>query len=71
MLDFEQVDKIFNKDLLDMITSPQGIGKNTDKSWIIDTTKQVNIENISKFFMSAVINGYNVLVIKKPLIKGA
>lgn len=70
-LELTQIDKIFNSDVLDKLTQPYGIGKNTEKAWILDTRKQTNFNNINQFLFAANVREFLCVMIKKPPIKGA
>lgn len=67
ILDLKQIDKVFNPYMLDMITVPQGIGKNTDKYWILNTARQIRDNNVNQFLFLAATNNYQIVAIKKPL----
>lgn len=70
-VEFSQVDKIFTEDILNNLTTPQAIGKNTEKQWILDTSRQIRNELINRFLFAAQVSNYFAVAIKKPLIKGA
>lgn len=61
----DQVDKIFNPNLLDMITTPQGIGKNTERYWILNTEKQTRIDLVNRFLFAAKVNQFTSIMINK------
>lgn len=70
-LDLNQIDSILNSNFLDEMTAEGGIGKNTERYWLLDCSKMVNIENINSFLTMSRVNGFFAILIKKPPIKGA
>lgn len=64
-LQLNQIDKIFNPKLLDMLTAPNGIGKNAENYWILNTERQTTIGPVNQFLFAAKVNQYFCVMINK------
>jgi len=64
-LQLNQIDKIFNPRLLDLLTTQGGIGKNTETYWMLNTERQTTIGPVNQFLFAAKVNNYFCVMINK------